>query len=287
MSQYVVGFGDNVVDYYINHNVKYPGGNAVNFAVNARKSGVRSYYVGSISSDIDGDFLRQTIESEGVDISYCGTSSGPTEQAHVIIKSGDREFVDGVRGKRETPALTKELVELLKNSALVHTSCHSRTEEKIKELKVLGVKLSFDFSDVDKYRTNDYLNLVCPFIYMAQFSVAGNDEVEIHRLISTCQSLKVPYLLLTRGSKSPIFIDNKKNKTYRGFIRKIDSPHDTMGAGDAYFAAFASNFVLDSEDRTDEEHIINCFQKGSDIAYQTLMVDGSFGYGRKIDPDLN
>jgi fructoselysine 6-kinase len=60
MSQYVVGFGDNVVDYYINHNVKYPGGNAVNFAVNARKSGVKSYYVGSISSDTDGEFLRQT-----------------------------------------------------------------------------------------------------------------------------------------------------------------------------------------------------------------------------------
>jgi len=82
--------------------------------------------------------------------------------------------------------------------------------------------------------------------------------------------------------KSPIFIDNKKNKTYQGFIRKIDSPHDTMGAGDAYFAAFASYFVLGSEDRTDEEHIINSFQKGADIAYQTLMVDGSFGHGRKI-----
>jgi fructoselysine 6-kinase len=282
MSQYVVGFGDNVVDYYINHNVKYPGGNAVNFAVNARKSGVKSYYVGSISSDTDGEFLRQSIVAEEVDISYCDNASGPTEQAHVIIKSGDREFVDGVRGRRETPTLTKELVELLKNSALVHTSCHSRTEEKIKELKKLGVKLSFDFSDVEKYRTDDYLNLVCPSIYMAQFSVAGNDEVEINRLVSICHSLKVPYLLLTRGNKSPIFIDNKKNKTYQGFIRKIDSPHDTMGAGDAYFAAFASHFVLGSEDRTDEEHIINSFQNGADIAYQTLMVDGSFGHGRKI-----
>lgn len=282
MSQYVVGFGDNVVDYYINHNVKYPGGNAVNFAVNARKSGVKSYYVGSISSDTDGEFLRQSIVAEEVDISYCDNASGPTEQAHVIIKSGDREFVDGVRGRRETPTLTKVLVELLKNSALVHTSCHSRTEEKIKELKKLGVKLSFDFSDVEKYRTDDYLNLVCPSIYMAQFSVAGNDEVEINRLVSICHSLKVPYLLLTRGNKSPIFIDNKKNKTYQGFIRKIDSPHDTMGAGDAYFAAFASHFVLGSEDRTDEEHIINSFQKGADIAYQTLMVDGSFGHGRKI-----
>ena len=283
MSQYVVGFGDNVVDYYINHNVKYPGGNAVNFAVNAQKSGVKSYYVGSISSDADGDLLKQAIAAEEVDISYCDTASGPTEQAHVIIKSGDREFVGGVRGKRETPAISKKLVELFKNSALVHTSCHSRTEEKIKELKKLGIKVSFDFSDVEKYRTQDYLNLVCPSIYMAQFSVAGNDEVEINRLISTCQSLKVPYLLLTRGSKSPIFIDNKKNKTYQGFIRKIDSPHDTMGAGDAYFAACASQFVLETEDKTEEEHIISCFQKSADIAYQTLMLDGSFGHGRKID----
>ena len=49
-----------------------------------------------------------------------------------------------------------------------------------------------------------------------------------------------------------------------------------MGAGDAYFATFANQFVLETEDKTEEKHIINCFQKGADIVYQSLMLDGSF-----------
>ncbi|MDT2757165.1 PfkB family carbohydrate kinase [Enterococcus asini] len=284
MSQYVVGFGDNVVDYYVNFNRKYPGGNAVNFAVNAQKSGVKAYYVGSLSSDSDGVLLQHAIESEQVDISYCEIIETQTEQAHVKIKDGDREFIGGIPGQRKTPDLTQERITLFQNSALVHTSCHSRTEDKLKELKKYNVSISFDFSDVAKYRTEEYLADVCPSLYMAQFSVANDDEREIHRLIGTCQSFEVPYILLTRGSKSPIFVDTVNNKTYQGFIKKVEAPHDTMGAGDAYFAAFASHFVLERNGKTMEEHVIDCFHQGADVAYKTLSVDGSFGHGEPINP---
>ena len=43
----VLGFGDNVVDKYEHLKVMYPGGNAVNFAVYAKKFGAeRSAYMG-------------------------------------------------------------------------------------------------------------------------------------------------------------------------------------------------------------------------------------------------
>ncbi|MEQ7044653.1 PfkB family carbohydrate kinase [Enterococcus gallinarum] len=284
MTAYVIGFGDNVVDYYENLNQKFPGGNAVNFAVNAKKSGVKAYYVGSLSSDPDGVLLQHAISSEGVDISFSEVIDEPTEQAHVTIKDGDREFIGGVRGSRLTPALSAELIDLMKNSSLVHTSCHSRTETKIKELKKYDVKVSFDFSDLDKYRTHEYLSDVCPSIYIAQFSVATDDQEEINRLISECKDFEVPYLLFTRGSKSPVFVDTRENKTYEGFIRKVESPHDTMGAGDAYFAAFASNFVLSKREKSMIEHVIDCFHKGANLAYETLMIDGSFGYATPINP---
>jgi fructoselysine 6-kinase len=284
VSGYVIGFGDNVVDYYININRKFPGGNAVNFAVNAQKSGIKAYYVGSIASDSDGVLLQHAISSEGVDISYSEVIDRTTEQAHVIIKDGDRNFTGGIRGSRLTPELTPKRIDLFKNSSLVHTSCHSRTESKIKKLKDIDVKVSFDFSDLDKYRTHKYLEEVCPSIYMAQFSVAANNQEEINRLITECKDFNVPYLLLTRGSKSPIFVDTQENKSYEGFIRKVNSPHDTMGAGDAYFAAFASHFVLSRDGKTMTEHVIDCFHEGANRAYDTLMLDGSFGYATPINP---
>lgn len=44
----VLGFGDNVVDKYEHIKTMYPGGNAVNFAVFAKKLGVdRSAYMES------------------------------------------------------------------------------------------------------------------------------------------------------------------------------------------------------------------------------------------------
>lgn len=43
-----LGFGDNVVDRYEHIHTMYPGGNAVNFAVYAKKCGAaRSAYMGT------------------------------------------------------------------------------------------------------------------------------------------------------------------------------------------------------------------------------------------------
>lgn len=281
MKKYVVGFGDNVVDYYLNSNRKFPGGNSVNFAVNAKKCGIDSYYVGCISNDRDGTLIKNSLLSEKVNISYCNFIDSPTEQSHAAIECGDRKFVGGIRGSRETPDLSDNLINLFKGSSLVHSSCHSGTELKIKKLKNLGVRVSFDFSDVEKYRTRDYLSKVCPYIYIAQFSVAKNDDLEINRLISDCATFGVPYILFTRGSLTPIFVDTIKNQIYEGFVKKIDSIRDTMGAGDAYFAAFASYFVT-LEFETIEEQVAECFKRAANIAYCTLQIDGSFGHSEKI-----
>ena len=45
-----LGFGDNVVDRYEHIHTMYPGGNAVNFAVYAKKCGAaRSAYMGILA----------------------------------------------------------------------------------------------------------------------------------------------------------------------------------------------------------------------------------------------
>lgn len=54
----VLGFGDNVVDKYEHIKTMYPGGNAVNFAVFAKKLGVeRSAYMGIFGSDAEAEHV--------------------------------------------------------------------------------------------------------------------------------------------------------------------------------------------------------------------------------------
>ena len=65
----VLGFGDNVVDKYEHIGTMYPGGNAVNFAVFAKKLGVdRSAYMGIFGSDAEAEHVISSLGEEGVEL---------------------------------------------------------------------------------------------------------------------------------------------------------------------------------------------------------------------------
>ena len=71
----VLGFGDNVVDKYEHIKTMYPGGNAVNFAVFAKKLGVdRSAYMGIFGSDEEAEHVIASLEDEGVEAPVSYTS---------------------------------------------------------------------------------------------------------------------------------------------------------------------------------------------------------------------
>ena len=59
----VLGFGDNVVDKYEHIKTMYPGGNAVNFAVFAKKLGAeRSAYMGIFGSDKEAEHVIASLQ---------------------------------------------------------------------------------------------------------------------------------------------------------------------------------------------------------------------------------
>ena len=61
-----LGFGDNVVDRYEHIHTMYPGGNAVNFAVYAKKCGAaRSAYMGIFGNDAAAEHVIASLEDEG------------------------------------------------------------------------------------------------------------------------------------------------------------------------------------------------------------------------------
>src|SRR6266487_1275074 len=89
----IVGIGDNVVDRYVSLGQMFPGGNALNVAVFARRAGAQTAYIGAVGTDTAGRLILQALQEEGVDVSHVRVVDGPTATADVALVDGDRQFV--------------------------------------------------------------------------------------------------------------------------------------------------------------------------------------------------
>ena len=99
----VLGFGDNVVDLYDHLHLMYPGGNAVNFAVFAKRLGVeRSAYMGIFGTDRAAEHVISSLEKEQVELVKCLQIPGENGWSRNTVVDGDRVFLDynngGIRG---------------------------------------------------------------------------------------------------------------------------------------------------------------------------------------------
>ncbi|MCU1636981.1 MAG: sugar kinase, partial [Cryobacterium sp.] len=88
----VLGFGDNIVDRFIDRRVLYPGGNCVNVAVYARWLGADSSYLGVFGSDAYGEFLRRSLAAEDVSLAHCVVREGDSGVTDIRVEHGDRVF---------------------------------------------------------------------------------------------------------------------------------------------------------------------------------------------------
>src|SRR4051794_7203899 len=91
----LLAVGDNVVDQYPQQAVMYPGGNAVNVAVHARRIGARAAYLGAVGTDRAGDVVLSALKAEGVDTTLTRVVEGPNAAAVVHVIDGNRVFADG------------------------------------------------------------------------------------------------------------------------------------------------------------------------------------------------
>jgi len=95
----VIGFGDNVVDRYTNQRVMFPGGNAVNFAVYAKRIGLDAAYLGVFGNDSIAEHIRYALEDLGICLEHCVVKEGESGYCDVILEGGDRVFQES--GTRE------------------------------------------------------------------------------------------------------------------------------------------------------------------------------------------
>lgn len=280
----VIGIGDNVVDRYINKKIMFPGGNAVNFAAYAKQCGAESAYLGLIADDREGRLVHDSLEELGVDVSESPLRPGlTTERCDVVLEEGDRVFQGCSYGDGEykTLTLTDENLEYLKGFDLIHCGCYACMENEMKKLEGFSALKTFDFSCEEDFRTDEFLEKVCPYIDIALFSAEEMTQDQMEELRKKVIRLGTKLVLITNGTKGQTLWDGKK--VYPGKVKLLE-PVDTMGAGDSFFTAFVVAMAqggYKKEQPLDEELVDRAFTQAADFSAGTCLVEGAFGFGTK------
>ncbi|MDF9824759.1 ribulose-phosphate 3-epimerase [Breznakia sp. PF5-3] len=273
----VLGLGDNVVDVYRNLEKSYPGGNALNNAVNAAKLNYQSAYLGNFADDMYGEYMQFILKSMGIDISKCVCiHDSTTKKCIVDVFEGERNFVGVDLGEHYAGCIniTAQQQSYIEDFDIIFTSCNAKIEEQLYKLaKVKGI-VSYDFGEKEKYRTTTYLSKVLPYIDFAQFSINGISAEEALALVNQLQIDKPT--LITRGGESPIFI--YQGTYYLGKMHKIKAK-DTMGAGDAFITKFITQLYTTTKgDKLAEEQIGKALHDAGLYASEVCKIDGGFGF---------
>lgn len=277
-----VGIGDNVVDRYINKRVMFPGGNAVNFAAYAKQCGAEAAYLGIIADDKEGRLVYDSLKELGIDVSASPLRSGlATERCDVLLEEGDRVFQGCSYGEGEyrTLTLSEEALDYLKGFELIHCGCYGCMEDEIKKLADFSAVRTYDFSAEAEYRTDAYLEKICPYIDIALFSAEEMEEDKADRLREKAVSLGTKLVLITKGTKGQKLWDGEHE--YTGMVKLVE-PVDTMGAGDSFFTAFVTALMKEgyAEEKIASEDMINrAFEFAADFSAKTCLVEGAFGFG--------
>ncbi|GIH93754.1 PfkB family carbohydrate kinase [Planobispora siamensis] len=286
----VLGFGDNIVDRFVDRGVDYPGGNSVNVAVFARRLGVEAGYLGVFGDDDLGRFLAESIAARGVAVDRCVVRAGETGVSTLRVDDGDRVFLGWNGGGvtvREPLVLDEELLGYVASFDLVHSSVYSRSETELPKLAGLGTLVSFDLSSEEEYRTPDYLDRVCPHADLVLLSCSHLDEAATHALLAEAVRRGAGLALATRGVAGAIAHDGRV--TLATEARRVEDPSrivDTMGCGDAFLTGFAVSLLREGWSAGSPPRpgmIENALREGAETAYGQCLVEGAFGCGRSTD----
>ena len=265
----VLGIGDNVVDKYVHIKTMYPGGNAVNFSVFAKKLGVEAAFIGTFGDDPEGEHVEKVLTELEIDLSHSRHFSGENGCARVTLEDGDRIFLGSNAGgvTRENPLqLTDEDIEYIKGFSIMHTGLYSHTGHILEQLSTLGVPLSFDFSDDFQQEEIDQ-NI--PFVDYAFFSCSHLSHEETEQFLKANRKRDGQILVATRGSDPAIAFDGE-HYYYQApdYVKAVD----TMGAGDSFITAFLLHFLKSND-------IDASMKEAAAFAAKSCLVEGSFGYG--------
>lgn len=288
----VIGVGDNVCDKYVRTGLMYPGGQALNFSVFARRLGIFSAYMGIFGEDALAAHIISVLDREGIEHSHCRQYRGENGFALVDFIDGDRVFLGSNKGgvaKTHPLKLSSNDLDYLRGFDLIHTSNNSHIDDELEKLASIHVRLSYDFSK--SWNDPGRLRSICGLVDYSFLSCGSMPFCQISQLCETVRAYGCRIVVATMGGGGALLYDG-----YR-FYRQEPLPInvvDTLGAGDSFAAAFLvtfEGFLQDSsagwaiDSPCAERPVRAALGKAAQEAAKTCLEYGAFGYGIHFVPD--
>lgn len=261
MNKLVVSIGELLIDFFCTdvdvrlkdgeHFLKQAGGAPANVCAAICKLGGQAAFVGKVGRDPFGDFLKQTLEGQGVDISMLiEDENSPTTLAFVSLQAdGERDFVFN-RGADRLLTYDDLDHDKLRQAKIVHFgSATALLEDPFRETyfkamqdaKEEGIFTSFD----PNYRENLWGESVARFISHSQRGIALADfvkvsEEELQIITSVNNRSEGVRILHDYGAKAVAVTLGKEGTLISNGIEEKVVPSievksiDSTGAGDAF-----------------------------------------------------
>jgi fructoselysine 6-kinase len=255
--------GDNVIDIYLGSGRGYPGGNAVNVAVAARRSGVPSAYLGAVGDDGMGTILREALAGEGVATERLRVLPGATAWCEVRLVDGDREFGDTDIGVSRI-TLSEPDLDYLAGFSVVHTGDNSMIEAQVADIAA-RTKVSFDFGE----RPREYVDQLIGHVWCACFSASRLSADEATSLADEMAALSPQLVLVSEGARgAQLVVDGTRFRA----VSHASAVTDSLGAGDALIGGVLAGLVSGNSPQ-------DALTAGTQLAARTISHFGGFGYG--------
>lgn len=265
----LLAIGDNTVDVYVDAGMQYPGGNAVNVAVQARRMGADAAYVGCIGNDARGRLVLDSLEAEAVDVSRVRIVPGANAHSRIGHRDGDRQFLGSDPGVRGAWEFGPDGFGFAQSYDLVHTSVHSDIDAHLPVLRPYARVLSYDYS-VHWRRPGKAETL--PLVDLAFFSCPDASEEDVAAHLAWAVEAGAGLAVATRAERGAMALESR---TIHVQPAVACDPVDTLGAGDAFIAAFLLAWLAGGP-------APDCLLAGVAAGAAACAMPGGFGHGQAL-----
>lgn len=237
-----------------------PGGAPANLLTVAAHMGYRTEFVGKVGMDMQGDFLKKTLEKERIGTKYLIQDERYfTTLAFVeIAENGERKFSFSRKPGADTQLCVEEIEQkLLENCKIFHFGSLSLTDEPaktatieaVKAAKTAGTLISYDPNYrsslwADKETAVERMRKMIPFADVMKVSdeelilMTGIDDYS--QAAEKLLELGPKLIAVTLGSEGVFLATRQKKEKVTGFhVQAVD----TTGAGDSFWGGFLSEYL--------------------------------------------
>jgi ribokinase len=249
-----------------------PGGKGANQAVSAARQGANVSFIGGIGNDVNGQFMKSTLEANGVNTDFIGTKNVPTGAAYIMLEDDGHNTILIFGGANQEVSVedVKKAEQILVDADVVITQFETPQESAIAAFEIA--------------KANGAMTILNPapgkfieekLIELSDFVVPNETEAEIITgvLIDWEKEnyKEIADQMTANGIKNSIITLGERGLYYKvgeqeGLLPsyKVNAV-DTTAAGDTFIGAFAANLA---EDFSNLEESLKWASRASSLAVQ-------------------